>query len=226
MSRAPSPKCVAAIATALALFAATANAETGGIRVRILDSEGQAVPQVVVSARFLDAGKPVVTEAKIATMNQRDLAFQPHILVVESGTKIRFPNEDDVRHHVYSFSKSKKFDMTIASGQVNGPLTFDKAGVVTLGCNIHDDMLAYIVIVDTPHFTKTDANGSAELDTLESGRYELSIWTPRVAAKHLPDPVTVEIEPGTIFEYEHRFRAKLYPPYEDPEDSSLEWSDY
>ena len=204
-------------------------AAAGAISVRVTDLEGAAVPEVAIVAKALttlaDQGA-VVGPRSIPEMNQHDLAFHPHVLVVTVGTTVRFPNDDDVRHHVYSFSDAKRFDMTIDSGATNvKELVFDRPGLVTLGCNIHDDMLAYVLVVETEHFGKTDSTGSVQLQNLPAGSYELSIWTPRLAAKHLPASSIVEFEVGQTIEREFRLERKLYPAHQHS-DTSLLWRAY
>jgi plastocyanin len=228
MRHAIPPTATAAVLGMLALVAgqaALAAGGTGSIRVRILDRDGSPVPEVVVSARSLDAdaSQPAVTAT--ASMNQHALAFEPHILIVETGTAVEFPNSDDVRHHVYSFSPTQQFNFSVDSGSTHEALRFDLPGIVTLGCNIHDEMLAYIVVVATPHFASTGADGSAELTGLAAGRYELTIWSSRAAAKHQPDPLELDVIDGAVATWEHRFEARLYPPHRHSE-TSLHWSHY
>jgi len=210
----------AEVVASVALLAVTQAASAGDISVRVTDSDGDPVPDVAVVARAL-SGKPAGHEAPgPATMNQRGQAFDPHILVVEQGARIEFPNADNVQHHVYSFSPAKKFDITIASGDVEGPLTFDEAGVVTLGCNIHDSMLGYILVVDSPYFAKTDMHGTARLAELIPGSYEISVWTPRAAAKKLPPPSIIDVESSGAGGVDFRFTTRLYPPH-DSDSTSL-----
>jgi hypothetical protein len=110
-------------------------------------------------------------------MAQRNKAFAPTLLVIQTGSLVNFPNFDTVRHHVYSFSAIKKFEIKLYSGTPTDPILFDKPGTATLGCNIHDRMLAYIHVVDTPYFGITDANGELMLD-LPKGEHRVRIWTP------------------------------------------------
>lgn len=125
----------------------------------------------------LHAGVSPSSSAR-AMMDQRNSAFVPGVLVVQAGTTVSFPNSDKVRHQVYSFSPAKPFELPLYEGTPLAPVRFDRAGVVVVGCNIHDWMIGYIVVVDTPHFAKTDAQGRVRLD-VPAGRYRLKAWHAR-----------------------------------------------
>jgi plastocyanin len=219
-----------ALLTALLAFAACGTeaglcAGSSSIHVEILDRDGAAVPEVAVYAvpdRPLQApGKP-----SAARMDQRDRAFVPHILIVETGTVIGFPNSDDVLHHVYSFSSAKRFELPLYGGvQVAPELTFDEPGLVTLGCNIHDDMLGYVLVVDTPYFAKTQGEGTVDIDGLPEGHYRIHVWTPRLRGDDLPEPVDVQIDPGSTASIAIRFEQKLRAPHAQSETALL-WSRY
>ena len=150
------------------MFAAT-------LTVRVRDAGGRAVTDAVVSAE--PEGRQLPLARRTAVMDQRNRQFVPHVLPVQVGTAVSFPNRDDVRHHVYSFSKAKTFQLPLYKGTPSNPEVFDRAGVATLGCNIHDQMSAFIVVVDTPYFAKT-VNGLATLDDLDAGRYTVTVWHP------------------------------------------------
>jgi plastocyanin len=204
----------------------------GEIEIVVLERDGMPVPEVAVYAvplgtrsEQLVAGAESRTPQaeQAAEISQYDLAFHPHLSIVETGSEVLFPNSDDVRHHVYSFSDAKRFDLTIDSGSVTSQ-TFDTAGVVTLGCNIHDGMLAYVLVVDTPYFAKTAADGTASL-TAPAGRYELHVFTPRLPEKALPVPAPIELAAAGSQQITIRFERKLYPPHEHS-DTSLTWSHY
>ena len=94
-------------------------------------------------------------------MAQQGKQFLPDVLVVPVGTSVHFPNRDSVRHHVYSFSPAKKFELKLYTGTPANPVVFDRAGVVTLGCNIHDRMVGWIVVVDTPYYAQA-AEGAGQ----------------------------------------------------------------
>jgi plastocyanin len=213
---------------ALGAILAAGSAHAERISARVLDEDGLPVPEVAVIVRA-DTPRLVrashAATATPATMNQSQQAFEPHLLVVETGTRIEFPNSDDVRHHVYSFSPAKRFDFSIAAGSIHEALEFSVPGVVSLGCNIHDDMLGYILVVDTPDFGITDRHGSVTIDGLAPGPHTVEIWTPRISSKRLPAPRTLELSPDNDAAVEFRFDRKLYPPHKHSA-TSLEWGDY
>ena len=95
----------------------------------------------------------------------------PLVSVVQTGAAITFPNKDNIEHDVYSFSPAKRFELNLYHGIPASPVVFDKAGLVVMGCNIHDSMIAYLLIVDTPWFAKTDASGRATIDNLPADAY-------------------------------------------------------
>jgi plastocyanin len=176
-------RLLAATALALPLAAAT-------VTVRVQDVRGRAIRDAVVYAE--PVGRALPLAQKTAIMDQKNRMFIPHVLPVQTGTSVRFPNSDDIRHHVYSFSPAKQFQLPLYKGTPATPELFDKAGVVTLGCNIHDQMSAFIVIVDTPYFSKTAANGQAVLHGVEPGRYLLRIWYPDMRDEPVAQNVTVK----------------------------------
>lgn len=128
-----------------------------------------------------------------AAIEQREQEFVPLVTVLQTGTAVRFPNRDPVRHHVYSFSPPKTFEIKLYTGESPSEVIFDKPGVVTLGCNIHDWMLGHVLVVDTPYFTKTDGEGNARLADLPPGEYEVRAWHPFQKAEARP----VVVNPAT-----------------------------
>ncbi|HYC60884.1 MAG TPA: methylamine utilization protein [Thermoanaerobaculia bacterium] len=170
-----------AIAVAVPAFGAT-------IEFRVQNARGGAIRDAVVYA--VPEGRTVALANRVAVMDQKNRMFIPHVLPVQTGTSVRFPNSDDIRHHVYSFSPAKKFQLPLYKGTPANPVVFDVAGVVTLGCNIHDQMTAFIVIVDTPYFEKTPANGRVALRDLAPGRYTLRVWYPDMRDEPQPQSIT------------------------------------
>ena len=173
------------IAIALSLPAAAATVEAS-----VQDAGGKGVRDAVVYA--IPEGRTVPpARNKSAVMDQKNRTFIPHVLPVQTGTKVQFPNSDDIRHHVYSFSPAKPFQLPLYEGTPANPEIFDRAGVVTLGCNIHDQMSAFIVIVDTPYFGKTAAAGKTSLKDLEPGRYTVRVWYPDMREEPTPQVISV-----------------------------------
>src|SRR5262245_25419422 len=109
-------------------------------------------------------------------IEQMNKTFIPTVTVIQVGTQVKFPNRDEVRHHVYSFSPAKRFEIKLYAGTPAEPILFDKAGEVVLGCNIHDHMIAYVYVVESPHFAKSGKDGAARIDDLPAGDYELHAW--------------------------------------------------
>lgn len=147
---------------------------------------------LTVSARQHDgkplAGAVVTVEAETqaspsappvhATMDQVDLSFVPDVLVIPVHSTVQFPNSDAISHQVYSFSSPRRFQLPLYRGKPYPPVTFDEPGVITLGCNIHDNMLAYIVVTKAAYFGRTDAQGDWSAANLPDGRYRVRLWHP------------------------------------------------
>lgn len=145
------------------------------LTVKVIDPTGAPLEDAVVYA-IPPSGKMPAAPSATAQINQINKRFTPLVSVVQSGTPVSFPNKDTVRHHVYSFSPAKVFELKLYSGVPAKPVLFDKPGLVVLGCNIHDHMLAYVLVVDTPFFAKTAADGSAKFADLPTGEYEIKAW--------------------------------------------------
>jgi plastocyanin len=158
----------------VAALLASLAAQPASVAITVTDSRGAPVPDAVVWAMPKTAAPQ--RPRREAAVEQRDQRFSPLVTVVQTGTKVRFPNRDPVRHQVYSFSAAKPFEIKLYAGTSAPPILFDKAGEVVLGCNIHDDMLGYIYVVDSPWFAKTGADGAARLADLPGGEYELKAW--------------------------------------------------
>ena len=143
------------------------------VTVQLRNAAGQPVADAAVAVEV--RGRAARTMTAKAEMGQRDRQFTPQLLIVQTGTAVNFPNFDTVRHHVYSFSPTKVIDIKLYSGTPAEPIVFDKPGVATLGCNIHDRMSAHVVVVDTPLFARTDAKGQATFD-LPAGEHAVKAW--------------------------------------------------
>jgi plastocyanin len=168
-----------------------AGASGPAVQVQVQDTAGKALPDTVVYVE--PEGGPAAGKAPAtAEIEQKGLKFLPLVSVVQTGSKVFFPNNDKVRHHIYSFSPAHKFDQKLYSGQSAAPQVFDKAGTVVLGCNIHDKMLAYVKVVDTPYFAKTDGAGAVRIE-LPAGKYVVKAWHYNTVGGATPEqPLTVK----------------------------------
>jgi plastocyanin len=152
----------------------------GDVTAVVRDQRDQPVEDVVVSA--VPEGRPAALPATPVreVVDQINLEFVPHVKPIVAGSSVLFPNKDDVRHHVYSFSPAKRFELPLYSGTPAAPVVFDRPGIVTIGCNIHDWMLGYIYVAETPYLARTGADGRARLESLPAGRYVVRVWHPRM----------------------------------------------
>lgn len=156
----------------------------GTVAVRVVDVAGQPVPDAVITIHPA-AGMPAgpIRFSWLNQMVQRNIAFNPSTLIVPVGATVSFPNQDKVRHHVYSFSKPAKFELKLFGKDESRSYTFTTAGAIALGCNIHDSMSGFIRVVDTPFANKTAAAGDTRIAGVTGGKATLTIWHPRLKAK-------------------------------------------
>jgi plastocyanin len=143
-----------------------------------------------------------------AVMDQVDLAFVPDVLVVPLRSSVMFPNSDAISHQVYSFSSARQFQLPLYRGKPYPPVVFDRAGVITLGCNIHDNMLAYIVVTAAPHFGRTDIDGEWTSPDLPAGKYSVRVWHPLIEAPPEADAI---VQAGAASVIELRLTRDLKP---------------
>jgi len=191
------------LVSVLLLCAVAPLARAATISVRVTGPSGAAMPDAVVWA--VPVGRDVPPPDRTAVMDQKNRMFVPRVLPVQAGTAVSFPNSDNIRHQVYSFSSPKTFQLPLYAGTPAKPLVFDKPGIVVLGCNIHDRMIAYIVVVDSPWFGKSDSGGALELKDLREGEYRLFGWH-----EGMRSPVV--LQPLTVAANERRTLAVQLPP--------------
>jgi len=186
---------VKALATTLLLVATGAAA--GSVEVRVTDAAGKPLPQAVVFLESRDA-RAAVKPAAGVEIAQAARQFAPQVSVVPVGTAVSFPNRDTVRHHVYSFSATKKFEIKLYVGTPAAPVVFDQPGIAVLGCNIHDQMAAWVVVVDTPYYAQTGADGRVSLPAVPPGSYRLRAWHASLppGAPAADSPLKVEQAPA------------------------------
>jgi plastocyanin len=147
----------------------------GSLEVVVKQRNGKPLVGAVVAveAPAMPPAAPIT-----AIMDQVNLAFVPDVLVIPLHSKVLFPNSDAISHQVYSFSSARKFQLPLYRGKAYPPVVFDQPGIVTLGCNIHDNMLAYIVVTSAPYYGRTGDGGKWVAPNLPPGKYSLRVWHP------------------------------------------------
>lgn len=201
------------------------NAYAVGVEVQVVGADGEPVANVAVFVEQ-QGMEPNPIPDMPARMDQRDTQFVPHMLIIRKGQSVEFPNSDVVAHHVYSFSKPNNFVLPLYKGDAHDPITFDHDGVVTLGCNIHDHMLGYIVVVDTDVFGITDESGRVSLSVDDDAtQHMVHIWSPRLreadAALRKELRTTGNEDARISFELQKNLRA----PHQIQSDGA-KWSEY
>jgi len=171
-------------------FGAAAHAAV--VSVSVTDSAGKPLPQAVAVLEPVNAKLPVKPMAGIE-VSQAKRQFQPAFTVVTVGTPVTFPNFDTVRHHVYSFSPNKTFELKLYAGVPNQPVLFDKPGMAVLGCNIHDNMAAWVLVVDSPLHARSGTDGKARITAVPTGAYRLRVWHPGQPANVEPAAVQISV---------------------------------
>ena len=207
---------------ALAGISGVANG--GSLTATVTDDSGAPVSDAAVYATPASNVGHASADRRKAVMDQSEQRFIPHVLIVETGTAIDFPNHDTVRHHVYSFSDAMTFELSLYAGYEHAPIVFANPGIVDVGCNIHDGMEAHIVVVDTPYFAVTDDDGRAVIDALPPGQYSINVYTPRLAPKSQPAARDVSVSTAAA-ELNVQIEGRLRPRHVQTHQS-LEWSSY
>lgn len=196
----------AALASELTVDLVTAKGEAARDVVLLLISSEDTAPTPI------SRGSPLAdsVDASKAEMVQEDLLFVPFVLPVRKGASVNFPNKDKVRHHVYSFSKPKRFELKLYGGDDTRSVVFGETGIVALGCNIHDDMLAYVVVTDAAYYGVSNENGRITLSNVEPGSYRAQFWHPdlRRSKPLVERPVTIENTSDLAFQMEMAIRSR------------------
>lgn len=166
--------------SAVAALLASSAAFSAPVTITVTGADGRPLAGAVVTVEV--PGTPAAAARGSYVMAQHNIAFDPHILVVPVGATVSFPNQDKVRHHVYSFSAPKKFDLKLYGRDETKTVTFDKPGVVALGCNIHDSMSGFVFVTATPYTGISDAAGHVTINGVPAGRAALTVWHPSIRA--------------------------------------------
>src|SRR4051812_11010220 len=192
---------------AVALAGAPAPLTAAPLMVRVTDASGKPVRDAVVTLYpASNAARPARATGRFV-ISQRNLQFHPFITIVPVGADVSFPNLDPTKHHVYSFSAAKKFELKLFARDQSRTVHFDKPGVVALGCNIHDQMSAFIVVTDSVWTARTNAQGMASFPDAPSAPGRLTAWHPYLRAPG--GTVQQGVAPG---QRNASFAIRLRPP--------------
>lgn len=199
-------------------------AAAAALSVTVSDAAGAPLRDAVVIAEPVQ-GSPAPRPGLKAVMDQRNLMFVPGALVVQTGTAVDFPNSDQVRHQVYSFSSAKTFQLALYAGKAHAPVLFDKPGLVTLGCNIHDSMLGYIYVTDSPWYGRTGADGTLQLHDLPPGEYTVRLWHTLLDESGPQLQQHLSLGDGATGSASFKLKRPLRPPLLN-HGADKKWEDY
>jgi plastocyanin len=177
----------------LVFAAGLAHAQTAEIAATVTDQQGRPVVDAVLVAVPVDGNMRLPQRARDGSIDQVDKEFLPRVTIVPVGASVTFPNHDDVRHQVYSFSPAKRFELPLYAGVPAQPIIFDKPGVVVLGCNIHDWMVGYVYVSESPFFAKTGKDGKAVLTELPTRAYVVRVWHPQLEMSEEATYKTIDV---------------------------------
>ncbi|HWA00006.1 MAG TPA: methylamine utilization protein [Caulobacterales bacterium] len=197
---------LARVLVLLCALLAAPPAFAGSLRVTVLTPEGRPVADAVVALDAPHAGP--IRFAWPMRIAQRNMQFEPFVLIAPAGATVAFPNLDDVRHQVYSFSQAGPFELRLYGHDETRSVQFRNVGVIAIGCNIHDQMSAFIYVVDTPYAAKTGADGVAVIPDVPAGAATLTVWHPYMRApdNRLTHAVTIAAD-GNALSFSVRLRA-------------------
>ena len=186
------------------------------VRFTVTDLAGNPVANAVVSVAINAQPESASSPPSMATVDQQGKRFVPRVSVIRAGQYVQFPNSDDIRHHVYSFSAAKSFEIRLYRGKPAEPLLFDKPGIVSLGCNIHDRMRGFIYVHDDQEIVgMTDSAGQVLLNSAAGGA--VHVWH-----EQLQDPsrrLRVEAQPSASSPTGQLIEIELRPVNPTPSNS-------
>lgn len=167
--------------------------DAASLSVTVKDGKGVPVSDAVVYAK---SSTTPARAGKQAVIDQQSKQFIPYVTALQVGTSVMFPNKDNIRHHVYSLSPAKRFELPLYAGVPADPVVFDNEGFITLGCNIHDWMIAYVAVVATPYFQVTTRDGRVVLKDLAPGQYTIAAWHPLLKGRPDASAQRVDLRQG------------------------------
>jgi plastocyanin len=205
----------------LGMAAFVSNAAARTISGQVLGQDGKPIANAVVFVQE-PASLPPAAASSTAIMDQFNKTFVPEMLPIAVGTQVRFPNRDQIRHHVYSFSRPKRFELPLYKGEDAPPVLFDKPGVVKIGCNIHDWMSAIILVLPNEHFAVTREDGTFALPGLGAGTYTITAWhaQSRDKTEDVAQHITIADQDSQL-----SFKLSLAPVRSRPATRGARWDE-
>ena len=202
------------LTTTLLLLTTQISAAT--LQVTVKDDTGAQLPDTVIYAVPTQGNKMELPKPP-TSIEQKNKTFRPFVSAVPVGTTAYFPNRDGIGHHVYSFSATKPFMLPLSDAEQSSPVTFDKPGVVTIGCNIHDWMVAYVYVLETPYYAISNAQGNAVIEQLPPGQYHIHAWHPGIKnKKEAEQSVDINTEQTTALEISIEIKPEYFWRPEKP----------
>ena len=184
------------LAAACFMLSAACHAQTGSLAITVTTPDARPVADAVIVAVPHDAAAMANAKPRAEELEQVDKEFVPKVKPIFVGSTVAFPNRDSVRHHVYSFSPAKRFELPLYAGVPAQPVMFDTPGVVVLGCNIHDWMIGYVYVSESPWFAKTGADGKALIADLPARAYTVRVWHSQLTVGEETTAKPIEIVAG------------------------------
>lgn len=194
------------------------------VQVKVYSKNKQALVDMVVYLEPL-SGQVLTPSISPLVISQKDKAFSPYISIIQANQEIQFTNQDDITHHIYSVSQGNKFSFKIRAGQSNANTRFEHSSEVAMGCNIHDWMSGYLLVVDTPYFTKTNQQGIANFANIQQGKYRVVVWHPQMKTSNNRLIVEKNINGNALFSVSLTAELEKLPVQESDDDFDF-LSDY
>ncbi len=194
------------------------------VQVNVQSKSKQALADMVVYLEPL-SGQVLAPSTETLVINQTNKAFSPYLSVIQANQITRFTNQDDITHHIYSVSKGNKFSFKIRAGQSNASTVFDHSSEIAMGCNIHDWMSGYLMVVDTPYFAKSNTLGMANFSHVKSGKYRIVVWHPQMRESNNRLIIEKDINGDSYFSVNLTAELETLPVQESDDDFDF-LSDY
>jgi len=174
------------ISTALVAFSGSLQAQPNSLQpltITVKDNQGKVLPGIVVYATWLEGKTTNKMKHSAIDIRQKDKGFNPYLSVVQSNSTVTFSNLDDITHHIYSVTGIERFSYSLQAGKITPPLSIEQAGLIAMGCNIHDWMSGYLLVVNTPYYALTNQHGKIELNIQQQGKFQVTAWHPQFNEK-------------------------------------------